>query len=388
MKKFSRLIALCVALGPTPSFAQAIIVPSPVPALAANCVLQYNASTQLLECNAIAAVSQPLTDSVGLIANGSKILKFNVAAIASSTTRTWTIPDANITIPSTVASLAANTFTGLQTLNGGVAATTGAFSSLLTLSKTTDTTNARDFLYFQNGTYSTASMGFQGYNFYLSKTDNTADGLVFDISTGNVGIGTVSPGSLVDIYGATPYVRLRTTATSGADSVAHWQLLDSGNNGWEIANDVTVSPKRLNVAPMTAGSVGTSALKIGADGTILVSAGLSASSTGDVYVCMSTSYELRVGATCLASAARFKRDIQPTAHGLDWVMRMRPSTFIFRDSGLPGLGFIADDLAQVDPSLALFQGGEVYSVADRAVLATLVRAVQEQQATIDRLQQR
>jgi hypothetical protein len=122
-------VAVVGVLWATLASAQAVIIPSPVPALTANCVLQFNAGTGLMECNALSGVSQPLTDALGLVANGTKVLKFDVSAIAGSTTRTWTIPNANITVPTTIASLGANTFTGLQTANGGVATTTLSMSS-------------------------------------------------------------------------------------------------------------------------------------------------------------------------------------------------------------------------------------------------------------------
>lgn len=136
MKKSLLLALIFLVCSAAAAAAQtaAIMIPAPVPALSNNCVFQYNATTEELECNALGAASQPLTDSSPLIANAAnatKLLAFDLAGISSATTRTWTIPDANLTIPSTIASLGVNTFTGLQTLNGGLAATTGTFSSTL-----------------------------------------------------------------------------------------------------------------------------------------------------------------------------------------------------------------------------------------------------------------
>jgi pyruvate/2-oxoglutarate dehydrogenase complex dihydrolipoamide acyltransferase (E2) component len=120
----------------TAAFAQnpAVIIPGPIPTLTANCTIQRNGANNDWTCAAAAGASQPLTDSSGLIANSvdaTKILAFQLSGLTTGTTRTWTIPDANITIPSTIASLGANTFTGLQTANAGLAATTGTFSSTL-----------------------------------------------------------------------------------------------------------------------------------------------------------------------------------------------------------------------------------------------------------------
>ncbi len=132
------LVALALlAVATQVAVAQAVIVPSPVPSCSNGDTLVWNTASSNFLCTTSAAASQPLSDAFGLIknaSNGTKVLAFNVAAISSATTRTWTIPDANITVPSTIASLAANTFTGSQTMNGGFTATTGSLSSTLSVS--------------------------------------------------------------------------------------------------------------------------------------------------------------------------------------------------------------------------------------------------------------
>lgn len=138
MKRLLTTIAVFLALAGVAS-AQAVIVPSPVPALTNNCTLKWQTGTNTWVCSAASSASQPLTDTLGLMADGTdatKILALELSGITTGTTRTWTIPDANLTIPSTVASLGANTFTGLQTANGGLATTTLTASSNVTLSGT------------------------------------------------------------------------------------------------------------------------------------------------------------------------------------------------------------------------------------------------------------
>ncbi len=128
------LFSLAFVVAPTAGFAQAVIVPSPVPSLTAGCTIQRDGTNSSWVCSAVAAASQPLTDSLGLIANASdatKVLAFDVSAIATATTRTVTWPNANVTVPTTIASLGANTFTALQTANGGIATTTFTLSSTM-----------------------------------------------------------------------------------------------------------------------------------------------------------------------------------------------------------------------------------------------------------------
>jgi len=183
------LVAILVGLT-TAAHAQAVIVPSPVPACANGDVLKWNSSTTNFECST-PALSQPLIDNVGIVkdnADATKILAFEVSGITTGTTRTWTVPDANITFPSTVASLATNTFTGLQTLNGGLSATTGVFSSSLTVDSTT---------------------------------------LYVDPTNDRVGVGTVSPGQTLDVNG-TLRVRSAGSHAVGASPNARYQMLFGG----------------------------------------------------------------------------------------------------------------------------------------------------------------
>jgi len=135
MTRLFSILAVLFGLAPA-VYGQAVIVPSPVPALTNNCTLKWQTATSTWVCSEAGAASQPLTDSIGLIADdedATKILALQVSAITHATTRIWIIPDANLTVPSTIASLGENTFTGLQTLNGGLAATTGTFSSTLSV---------------------------------------------------------------------------------------------------------------------------------------------------------------------------------------------------------------------------------------------------------------
>ena len=131
------ILALCLALLPTFAVAQAVIVPSSIPALTNGCVLQWVSSGSNWICASAptAALPLPVSSSLDLLVDASsatKLLRVSLAGLSG--TRTWTVGDVNLTFPATAGTLAilgANTFTGLQTANGGIAATTGTFSSTL-----------------------------------------------------------------------------------------------------------------------------------------------------------------------------------------------------------------------------------------------------------------
>jgi hypothetical protein len=125
-----------IALSWGTAHAQAVIIPAPVPVLVPNCTLQRNAANTGWGCNTTVGVSQPLTDALGLIADdldATKVLRFELSGFTTGTPRTWTIPNTDIVIPATIASLGANTFTGLQTASAGLASTTGDFSGAVTI---------------------------------------------------------------------------------------------------------------------------------------------------------------------------------------------------------------------------------------------------------------
>jgi hypothetical protein len=125
---------------------------------------------------------------------------------------------------------------------------------------------------------------------------------------------------------------------------------------------------------------------------------------GTGYLCYSTStFLLTIEATtCGSSLAKFKENIQPLTHGLDYVMQMRPVTFDWRqDSGhqpdplmnMHDLGMIADETAAIDPLLGVYDrtkdgNAELSNWKDRGVLATAIAAIQELKKENDSLRAR
>ena len=101
------------------------------------------------------------------------------------------------------------------------------------------------------------------------------------------------------------------------------------------------------------------------------------------------------------SDRRLKEDIVDVPYGLDAVMAIQPRAFTFKSSGVKTIGFIAQELREVVPEAVT--GTEVeYLDSDTArekaekslgvgkdtLIPVLVKAIQEQQATIEALTQR
>jgi hypothetical protein len=127
----------------------------------------------------------------------------------------------------------------------------------------------------------------------------------------------------------------------------------------------------------------------GASTAQLAVPGTQATGTGDVNVCWTTAGKFTEGSVCGTSLAIYKQNIQPVEHGLDYVMRMRPVTFDWKKDGKSDLGLIADEVAAIDPLMGAYRAnGDLYNFKDRAVLATLIKAVQEIETQIQGLKAR
>ena len=91
------------------------------------------------------------------------------------------------------------------------------------------------------------------------------------------------------------------------------------------------------------------------------------------------------------SDARLKRDVADLPHGLNVLSRLRPVEYRWRsgDDDRKHWGLVAQDLqASLPPDVGIVQEREHLSVAYDDLTSLLIKAVQEQQAVLDRLQER
>lgn len=162
------------------------------------------------------------------------------------------------------------------------------------------------------------------------------------------------------------------TRLNGSGGVATGMTLDDASN-------LVVVGGATSVALTTSGAV-----------THTNTPGASAS---DIPLCLSTTFIVHTAAaTCGVSARRFKENILPLQHGLDYLMRMRPVTYNVKrqyDAKMPqAIGFIAEDMAAIDPLLGAYEKGKLMNYSDRETIAILVKAVQELKAEVDSLKAR
>ena len=105
--------------------------------------------------------------------------------------------------------------------------------------------------------------------------------------------------------------------------------------------------------------------------------------------------EVGVGLTTLAdawttrSSARLKRNVQSITTGLDQVLQLRGVTFTWKDTQLPSIGFIAEEVAQVLPEAVEFEknGKDAKGIDYNKLTPLLVEAIKSQQKTLEELRQ-
>ena len=86
------------------------------------------------------------------------------------------------------------------------------------------------------------------------------------------------------------------------------------------------------------------------------------------------------------SSNRYKKDVQPLGMGLETVEALRPVSFRWKESGEPDFGLIAEEVAEVEPFLAVYnRDGEIDGVKYNRLSMVLINAVKELKKQIDDL---
>jgi hypothetical protein len=230
-------------------------------------------------------------------------------------------------------------------------------------------------------------------------------------SSGNVGIGTTSPGVKLDVYTsgtASNFIRTRNDTT---------QAFFEAGNGYAFLNASTNHP-------LIFGTNNTERARIDASGNLLVGTttqrgaakfGMDINPSANagivIYPTTNVGYDAarfqnnsssQIGAiTCTTTGTayntssdyRLKEDIAPMTGALAKVQALKPVTYKWKADGSDGEGFIAHELAEVVPQCVTgekdavdSEGKPVYQGIDTSFLvATLTAAIQEQQQMIEEL---
>jgi hypothetical protein len=221
---------------------------------------------------------------------------------------------------------------------------------------------------------------------------NYTSPLVTVLGSGNVGIGTTGPLEKLDTNGA---IVARGGLTSsiigqGANTVAYMDVSgnyarfgagsDGANNkgilftsldGGGLVNAMSISNSgKVGIGTTSPGA------KLDVNGTIKYVDGTGDSNTA---ICKNSLGQL---APC-SSLSALKNSVQDLGLGLETLMKLRPVKFNWNASEENDLGFIAEEVAAINPLLAVYsETGKLQGVKYPQLTSLLTSAIQEQQAQI------
>jgi hypothetical protein len=116
--------------------------------------------------------------------------------------------------------------------------------------------------------------------------------------------------------------------------------------------------------------------------------GPSASGGGSQHVCIGTDSDIGSGVLSVCSSSiRYKTNVENFTRGLDLITKLRPVSYDWKSTGKRDVGFIAEEVNQVEPLLNDYSSnGVIEGVKYAQITTALVNAVKEQQEQLQRQQ--
>jgi hypothetical protein len=258
---------------------------------------------------------------------------------------------------------------------------------------------------FDATNFTTLHTGSTG-NFRITATgDMTINNTGNDLTINDLVRINVTSGSALDVDGAVQQMLVDTTngRTVLGASTTPWTVLSVEQSAGQsplkstfVVADQGTSTPFLSVNQKGGISIGqlysTSTIGDISVSNRIFAPSLSAGAAGDEDICYTpaTGQLSNAGAsTCIVSSIRFKDNVKDLDTGLAELMKLRPISYTLKGSDVEKIGLIAEEVEGVEPRLVFYEpdGVTPRGVSYEESTALLVKAVQEQQKTIDELKE-
>lgn len=212
-------------------------------------------------------------------------------------------------------------------------------------------------------------------------------------SSGVVGIGTTSPSSMLFVEGE------GSNYASGSTFYAYDPNPSYGGNA-TLAGIASASTATTSYYLLGLYGNGTNVFHVRGDGLAYVAGGLGIRTTtpaqalevnGQIQVdslASGSATNLCINGNVISSCSssiRYKENIKSAPFGLTEIEQMRPVTFKWKGRDEKDFGFVAEDMAKINPLFVTYKNGKIEGVKYPQLTAVLVKAIQEQQFAIQTL---
>lgn len=247
---------------------------------------------------------------------------------------------------------------GTVSTSNGSGTVTGVYTQFLNTFKVGDTITVNGETRTISAIASSISMTTDSWTGTNSSASYTVDGsgTRFVVKgNGNVGIGAATPSAKLEI---TDTVLANSGSLEGS-ALKVSQTWNTSGNPIAFLVDVTqagISGGTSKLMDIQVG--GTSKFNIDGSG-LITSSTLRANASGatDYTVCVSSSGVLTSSTSACtgASSIRFKHDVEDLTGNLDKVLAMRPVSYKYNETNADDIGFIAEEILDIDPRLVVFE---------------------------------